>query len=267
MFKNNIVKISIICCLISALALGVVIPVSAQSTTTTTSTAAAAAQTLKTVQGIVTAVSSSSTPQTFTVGTNPAITVDANTKYYLIPVGAAQSYVDNKVAQDQNDQSTAAKLKNLHIPANWRDNLGFLDTFSRTGTFSDIAVGDRVIARVNNNGVAAQVLIIKAPVIRQVRGTVTLTGSATSGTIAVVPLDSNTKLPSPLTYNASTEFIIKGYELPTSGYAVVTFNNTTGAVSLVNFTAKDPTTDAAATTTSSTTTTTTTTTTTSVPAN
>ena len=258
MFKNNIVKISIICCLITALVLGVAIPASAQSTTTTTSTAAAASQTLKTVQGIVTAVSPSSTPQTFTVGTNPAITVDANTKYYLIPVGAAQSYVDNKVAQDQNDQSTAAKLKNLHIPANWRDNLGFLDTFSRTGTFSDIAVGDRVIARVNNNGVAAQVLIIKAPVIRQVRGTVTLTGSATSGTIAVVPLDSNTKLPSPLTYNASTEFIIKGYELPTSGYAVVTFNNTTGAVSLVNFTAKDPTSAATATTTTSTTTTTTT---------
>src|SRR5208283_2587259 len=102
------------------------------------------------------------------------------------------------------------------------------------------------------------VLIIKAPVIRQVRGTVTLTGSATSGTIAVVPLDSNTKLPSPLTYNASTEFIIKGYELPNDQYAVVTFNNNTGAVSLVNFTAKDPTSAATATTTTSTTTTTTT---------
>ena len=60
MLKNNIVKIGIICCLIAALALGVVIPVSAQSTTTTTSTAAATAQTLKTVQGIVTAVSSPS---------------------------------------------------------------------------------------------------------------------------------------------------------------------------------------------------------------
>jgi len=263
MLKNNIVKISIICCLISALVLGVAIPASAQSTTTTTSTAAATAQTLKTVQGIVTAVSGPSVaPQTFTIGTNPAITVDANTKYYLIPVGAAQSYVDNKVAQDQSSQSTAAKLKNLHIPANWRDNLGFLDTFSRTGTFSDIAVGDRVIARVNGSNVAAQVLIIKAPVIRQVRGTVTLTGSATSGTIAVVPLDSNTKLPSPLTYNASTEFIIKGYELPNDQYAVVTFNNTTGAVSLVNFTAKDPTSAATATTTTSTTTTTTSTTTT-----
>ena len=258
MLKNNIVKISIICCLISALVLGVAIPASAQGTTTTTSTAATTAQTLATVQGIVTGVSGPNvTPQTFSVGSK-TVTVDANTKYYLIPVGAAQSYVDNKVAQDQTDQSTAAKLKNLHIPANWRDNLGFLDTFSRTGTFSDIAVGDRVIARVNNSGVAAQVLIIKAPVIRQVRGTVTLTGSATSGTIAVVPLDSNTKLPSPLTYNASTEFIIKGYELPNDQYAVVTFNNNTGAVSLVNFTAKDPTSAATATTTTSTTTTTTT---------
>ena len=57
MLKNNIVKISIICCLISALVLGVAIPASAQGTTTTTSTAAATAQTLKTVQGIVTAVS------------------------------------------------------------------------------------------------------------------------------------------------------------------------------------------------------------------
>jgi len=263
MLKNNIVKISIICCLITALVLGVVIPVSAQSTTTTTSTAAAAAQTLKTVQGIVTAVSPSSTPQTFTVGTNPAITVDANTKYYLIPVGAAQSYVDNKVAQDQNDQSTAAKLKNLHIPANWRDNLGFLDTFSRTGTFSDIAVGDRVFARVNGSNVAVQVLIIKAPVIRQVRGTVAVSGSGANGSITVK--NSSMALPLQLTWDSNTEFIIKGNpSLPLTNYGVVTYN-TSNTASLVNLTAKDPTTDAAATTTSSTTTTTTTTSTTITP--
>jgi hypothetical protein len=237
--------------------LGVVIPVSAQSTTTTTSTAAAAAQTLKTVQGIVTAVSPSSTTQTFTIGTNPAITVDANTKYYLIPVGAAQSYVDNKVAQDQNDQSTAAKLKNLHIPANWRDSLGFLDTFSRTGTFSDIAVGDRVIARVNSSNVATQVLIIKAPVIRQVRGYVDTSTPISSTGMTVDALD---KTQVSLKFSSDTEFIIKGYALPTSGYVVVTYNYSTKVASLVNFTAKDPATDAAATTTTTTTTTTTSTT-------
>jgi hypothetical protein len=173
------------------------------------------------------------------------INVDSNTKYYLIPLGKADTYVNNKVARDPNAQSRAEKLKSLHIPANWRDNLGFLDTFGQTGTITDIAVGDRVIARVNSSGVAAQVLIIKAPVIRQVRGTITISGNTITGTA----LDKNSIN---LTWDATTKFIIEGYALPAtstnSAYAVITYNSSTnpGVALLVNFAAKPPSTPAAA---------------------
>jgi hypothetical protein len=238
MLRNNIAKISIIFCLIAALAVGVAIPVSADSTPTTTTPA------LTTVQGIVTAVnpsSSSSTASTFTIRTanSTLVTVSVdpnNTKYYLIPVGKVQSWVNNKVTQDKSDQSTAAKLKNLHIPANWRDNLGFLETFIQKGSFSDIAVNDRIIARVNSSEVATQVVIIKAPVIQQVRGTITI--STSNNGITINALNGKTLN---LTYNSNTEFTIKGYALPTGGYAVVTYDTTTMIATLVNFTANEPT--------------------------
>jgi hypothetical protein len=231
MLKNNLVKISIIFAAIAALAVGVAIPVSADPSTPVTQPA------LTTVQGVVNPPAPTSSSTSFTVKTasspSVTITVDSNTKYYLIPVGKADSYVNNKVAQDKNAQSRAEKLKSLHIPANWRDNLGFLDTFGQSGALTDIAVGDRVIARVNSGGVATQVLIIKAPVIRQVRGTVTISGND----ITVSALNGTTVN---LTWATTTEFIIKGYALPTSGYAVVTYNISTNVASLVNFAANAP---------------------------
>jgi hypothetical protein len=231
MLKSNLTKISIIFAAIALLIVGVAIPVSADTTTTTSTTTSSVAA-LHTVQGVVNAVNSTS--GSFTVGTTSVIvSTDSNTKYYLIPLGKADAYVNNKVARDPSAQSRAAKLKDLHIPANWRDNLGFLDTFGQKGAFSDIAVGDRVIARVNSSGLAVQVLIIKAPVIRQVRGTVMISGNTITGTA----LDKNAIN---LTWDSTTEFIIKGYALPTSGYAVITYDSKTGIASLVNFVAKPP---------------------------
>jgi hypothetical protein len=229
MLKNNFMKIIILFAVVMALVVGVAIPVSAATTVVTTSTTATA---LHTVQGVVNAVNSTS--GSFTVGTTSVVvSTDSNTKYYLIPLGKADAYVNNKIARDPSALSRAAKLKDLHIPANWRDNLGFLDTFGQKGAFSDISVGDRVIARVNSSGLATQVLIIKAPVTRQVRGTVTISGNNITGTA----LDKNAIN---LTWDATTEFIIKGYTLPASGYAVITYNSSTKVASLVNFAAKPP---------------------------
>jgi hypothetical protein len=230
MLKSNFAKISIIFAAIAVLVVGVAIPVSADTTSTTATTSSVT--TLHTVQGVVNAVNSTS--GSFTVGsTSVAVSTDANTKYYLIPLGKADAYVNNKVARDPSALSRAAKLKDLHIPANWRDNLGFLDTFGQKGAFSDISVGDRVIARVNSSGVAAQILIIKAPVIRQVRGTVTISGN----NITVNALNGTTVN---LTWAATTEFIIKGYALPSGVYGVVTYNSSTNVASLVNFAAQPP---------------------------
>ena len=209
MLKSNFVKISILFAVIATLVVGVAIPVSADTTTTTTATTSSAPA-LHTVQGVVNTVSSTS--GSFTVGsTSIPVLTDSNTKYYVIPLGKADAYVNNKVARDPSAQSRAVKLKDLHIPANWRDNLGFLDTFGQKGAFSDIAVGDRVIARVNSSGVAAQILIIKAPVIHQVRGTVTISGNS----ITVKALNGTTVN---LTGAATAEFIIKGYVLPSGVY-------------------------------------------------
>jgi hypothetical protein len=230
MLKSNFVKISILFAVIATLVVGVAIPVSADNTTTTIATTSSAPA-LHTVQGVVNSVNSTS--GSFTVGTTSVVSTDPNTKFYLIPLGKADTYVNNKVARDPSVLSRATKLKDLHIPANWRDNLGFLDTFGQKGAFSDISVGDRVIARVNSSGVAAQILIIKAPIIRQVRGTVTMSGN----NITVKALNGTTVN---LTWAATTEFIIKGYALPSGVYGVVTYNSSANVASLVNFTAKEP---------------------------
>ena len=110
----------------------------------------------------------------------------------------------------------------------------------------------------SNPNNAYQVLIIKGPVIRQVRGTVTVSGiGAASGTITIAALNGTTV--GPLNWDSNTEFIIKGTVVPSGQYGVVTYNSNTNNVQLVNFTAKAPNTATTPTTTTSTTTSTTTT--------
>jgi hypothetical protein len=236
MLKRNLIKILIPLAVVAVLA-GIVPALPALAAPTRTA--------LHTVQGIV--VEPQPTDSTFTIQSSNNVTttisVNATTKCYLISIGRVQNYIDNQVnkdiRQDKDKDSRGAAMKELHIPANWRDNLGWLDTFNKAASFSDIALGDRIIARVDSNNMASQVLIIEAPVIRQVKGQVTI--SSSPDTVVVNPTNGQTVS---LSWDTNTEFIIKGTisAVGTFPYGVVTYNAKSSTALLVNLAAKAPTT-------------------------
>ena len=126
---------------------------------------------LRTLQGIVVSVGNNQ----FTIqsGSQTPVSVDVgpDTKYFVISTGRVQSYVNNQVAQDNRQdekngspKSRAQDLRQSHIPADWRSDLGWLSTFDKQAQFSDIKVNDRIVARVNSDTspLATQVMIIKA---------------------------------------------------------------------------------------------------------
>jgi hypothetical protein len=212
--------------IILALVMVLAIPALAESPKSVTP----AATTLHTIQGKV--ISNTSTSFDIQNGDQPKVTVntDANTKYYLINTGRAQGFVNSVIAKD-NQQfrkaglpqlSREADLRNAHIPANWRDNLGWLETFNKSAQFSDIQDGDRIIARVTNDGnnLAKQILIIKAPVIRTVKGTV---NSVTADSLSILPSGSTTALL--LAVTPQTRITLKGITIIAQGQTVVAVYN------------------------------------------
>jgi hypothetical protein len=216
MIKRTVARICMPIALTAAL-VGVVSAVPALAATPTPATPQ------HTVQGQVVSVTP---PSSFLVSSNNTqtpVSVNGSTKYYLIPMGRVESYVSSHVAKDlrqDKNNNRAGAMKELHIPANWRDNLGWLDTFNRAASFGDIAVGDRIIARIGPGNVASQVLIIRGPVVRQVKGTIGLvTGQgANAGTITINGVILN--------WDASTRFNLKGLIVVGAGqYATAVYNN------------------------------------------
>lgn len=225
--------------MVLALVMIAAIPASADDTTPTPAA-------LHTVQGIVTSISNTSDTGSFVLqyGNQQQVTITTNTStvYYLINPGKAQGFVNKTINQNnqkarRNGRSLPPKandLKNAHIPANWRDNLGWLETFNKQASFTDIAIGDRIIARVDSNDLAHQVLIIKAPVIQTIKGSVTLTDPTH---ITITPSTG-----SPVTLNVvdTTRIVIKG-QTSISGYAVAVYNSTNDNALIVNVQAAAPT--------------------------
>jgi hypothetical protein len=247
MLRKNLIKIGIPLAAVAALAGGMVMPVSAASTTTTTATTPATAA-LHTVQGTVTAISGTTS---FTIQdankTSVTVNVGTNTKYYMVSIGRVQADITGMVTkdrkQDNGKQSVTGAMNELHIPANWKDNLDWLETFKNTAKFTDIAVGDRIVARVDNNNLAAQVLIVKGQTIKEAKGIITISGNTL--TVATSPTTTIS-----LTWGSNTEFIMKGVITAPSGtYGAVTYNSTTNTADLVNFTVKAPTSPTTTTTT------------------
>ncbi len=235
MLKRNLIKLFIPLAVLTALAATIpVLPALAVPRWTT----------LQTVQGKVTGITGTTAIIIEKADNTPfSVSVNGTTKYYLVSMGPVRNFVNNQVKKDlrqnNNRQSRAGAMKELHIPANWRDNLGWLDTLNKTASYSDIAIGDRVIARVdpNNNNTATQVLIVKAPVIQQVKGTITISSDPNPKTISVTPADGSAVIP--LIWDGNTEFIIKGTTIvPASGSGVVTYNSSTKIALLVNLAGK-----------------------------
>jgi hypothetical protein len=231
MLKRNLIKLFIPLAALAALATAIpVLPALAAPRWTT----------LQTVQGKVTGITGTTIITIEKADNTPfSVSVNGTTKYYLVSMGPVKNFVNNQVKQESrqnnNRQSRAGAMKELHIPSNWRDNLGWLDNFNKAASFSDIAVGDRVIARVdpNNNNTATQVLIVKATVIRQVKGNIVISTDPQPKTILVTPADGSATVL--LTWDGNTEFIIKGTTIvPASGSGVVTYNSNTKIAVLVN---------------------------------
>ena len=195
-----------------------------------------------TVQGSVSSVTAPSLVVLTSNQQSVTITTDSNSQYYLIPMGKVQGYVNNRVATDNKEdkkegtpaQSRAAQLKDLHIPADWRSNLGWLAIFDNQASFSDIAVGDRIIVRADSANLAKQIMIIKAPVNRTIKGSIVLT-DPTHITIN----QSNGSGSITLNVTGTTLISLKG-QTTISGYAVVLYNSANNNALTVNVQATAP---------------------------
>lgn len=156
------------------------------------------------------------------------ISTGNNTQYYTIPAGKIRNLVTSHLRSDNGNGN-----KKL-TPANLRSYLGNLNALVTRASFSDIAVGDRVIVRADSNNLAKQVLIIKAPVNRTIKGTITLVDPAH---IMITPADG-----SPITLNvtSTTRIVLKG-QTSISGYAVALYNSTNDNALLVRVQATAPT--------------------------
>jgi hypothetical protein len=197
------------------------------------------------VQGIVIEVASPN----FTVqngNQNPVtIKTDANTRFLVVPMGKVQNYVNNKIAKEIKQdkkagnprQTRGSQMRELHIPANWKSNLGWLDTFDRKAKFSDLDKGDRVIIRAQSaDNLAKQVVIIKAPVNRSIKGAIS---GFTATSVTITPSGNTTA--STLNVTASTRIILKGITgMAVGQYATAVYNSKTMNASTVNVQATAP---------------------------
>jgi hypothetical protein len=240
--KKGLLKIGLLFTALVALIVGMALPVNANSKATV-STAD-----FHIVQGKVTNVISNTSFELMT-GNQQTVTIITNesTQYYIIPTCKVQGAVNSLNISSNNKENgkslmkltQAAKIKEmkqLHIPANWRADLGWLKFLDNQAKYSDIAVNDRVIVRADSNNLAKQVLIIKAPVISQVRGTVSLTDASH---ITVAPSSG-----SPITLNivGTTRITLKG-QTSITGYAIAVYNNTNNNAVTINIKASATTPD------------------------
>ncbi len=201
-FRKQVLKIGILFFLVTALVVSIAVPSLAATTTTA----------MHTLQGKVLSTDTAGSSFVIQNGTQAqvTVTVDPNTRYYVVSMGRADAYVTNQVTkdikQDKGKQTRAGAMKELHIPANWRSNLDWLETFDTQGKFADIQVGDRIVARVTSNNLAAQVLITKAPVIQTIKGNVS---GVTTNTVTISPPNNGAAVT--LNINSNTHVTLKGF--------------------------------------------------------
>jgi hypothetical protein len=168
------------------------------------------------------------------------LTVDANTKYFMLSLGRAQGFFSSVFprASDKNLPDFSNALRNFHLPSNWKDDFAWLERFGAQAQLSDVAVGDRIIARLAASSfLAQQVLIIKtpAPLILQGKGIVTAIG-ADSFTI-----QPTTGAAVSLKWDANTRFALKGLiALQVGQYATASYNRNTLVALTVDVQAPTP---------------------------
>jgi hypothetical protein len=227
-------RIGIIFAVIAALVMGFAIPALAKGHNDSDSRSTPA---VRTVQGKVVGIASDNLSFTIhNASGNVTVSVNATTKYYVVPVGRVQQAVNNDEDENNEDkesehhQSGSAELNESGIPANWKDNQNWLDKFLKKGQFSDIAIGDKVIARIGvSDNVARQVLIIKAPAIQRIKGALS---NVTATSFTITPTNGAAVI---LFWDSNTIFTLKGLIAVADGkYATAVYNKNTFKALTVN---------------------------------
>jgi hypothetical protein len=208
--RRNALKIGIPFLVIMTLVMGMALPVLADNESKPITG-------LRVVQGEVMSVASDNSTFVVQNGNQQqvTVTVDSNTKYFVVPAGKTSAAINSNIVKDKKadkkvnkvkpKQSQAAELKEPGITANCGNDSDWLDRFGKEAQFSDIQVGDRVIAQVKTaDNLATRVLIIKAPVIQRVKGIIT---AVSDNSITITPANGTAVS---LSWNGETRFVLKG---------------------------------------------------------
>jgi len=249
--RRNALKIGIPFIVIMALVTGMALPVLADNTSKLING-------LRLIQGeVISVASDNSTSDNSTIVVQNVnqqqvtIKVDANTQYYTISVGKASEAVKNLTVKDKivknKTNNAGPKQFNATAPgesvttASCGIDPNWLGRNGKQAQFSDVQVGDRIIAWVKtSDNLATYVLIIKAPVIQKVKGTVT---DVSDNSITITPSSGATVT---LSWDASTRFVLKGLISVQNGqYASAVYNKNTMTAQTVHVQATAPTTEAA----------------------
>ena len=138
------------------------------------------------------------------------IKVDGNTKYFKLSVpGRIVSLARHWI--EFRHQNQISQPDDMDMPEPKSPKLKWFRPFGEEAEFSDIAVGDRVVVWLaeegNGNLLAERVLIIKPTTYASVSGSITDVSSADK-TITIAPEDGSQLVI--LDYNEGTLFILKG---------------------------------------------------------
>lgn len=167
-------------------------------------------------------------------------TVNATTEFYIgytgnikqtikIRLSGLKQWIDRRFSKENIDTNK------ITLPENRGNQLGRLYPSCKKASFADLAIGDRIIARVDGGNVASRILIINTPAVRQVKGEIVVTAN----TISITKADG-TKIDS-LKWDVNTKFIIKGsIVVPDHGYGIVTYNSESMTAIMVNLAIKEP---------------------------
>jgi len=226
--RRNALKIGMPFVVITALLMGMALPVLADNESKPIAG-------LRVVQGEVMSVASDNSTFVVQNGNQQPVTVivDVNTKYYIIPMGKASEAIKNGTAKDKvaGKKVNKAEVKQFKvngpkesvITANCGTDSNWLNHYGKAAQLSDVQVGDRIIAWIKTaDSVATQVLIIKAPVVQRVKGTIT---AISDNSTTITPANGN---PVTLNWGANTRFVLKGLIAVQSGqYAAAVYNRNT----------------------------------------
>jgi hypothetical protein len=244
--RRNALKIGIPFVVTMTLVVGMALPVLADNTSKLITG-------LRVVQGDVMSVASDNSTFVVQNGNQQPVTVlvDSNTKYFVVPTGKTSAAINSNAVKDKTIEiekkvnkvkpKQSQAVEELGITANCGNDLNGLNRYGKEAPFSDIQVGDRVIAQVKTaDNLATQILIIKAPAIQRVKGIIT---AVSDNSITITPSNGN---PITLSWDGETRFVLKGLISVQNGqYATAVYNRNTMKAQTVDVQATAPTLEAA----------------------